>query len=65
MSKKFSAGMFFLLPSALADIVEVWRRESAVGTWLLDLTAMALTEDEALDASKIISAVEAGQRDIG
>jgi len=29
----------------LADISELWRRGSVVGSWLLDLTAMALTED--------------------
>jgi 6-phosphogluconate dehydrogenase len=29
----------------LTDIAEVWRRGSVVGSWLLDLTAMALTED--------------------
>jgi len=28
----------------LADIAEVWRRGSVVGSWLLDLTAMALAE---------------------
>ena len=32
----------------LADIAEVWRRGSVVGSWLLDLTAMALTEDPEL-----------------
>jgi 6-phosphogluconate dehydrogenase len=29
----------------LPDIAEVWRRGSVVGSWLLDLTAMALAED--------------------
>ena len=29
----------------LTDIAEVWRRGSVVGSWLLDLTAMALLED--------------------
>ena len=29
----------------LGDISELWRRGSVVGSWLLDLTAMALTED--------------------
>ncbi len=29
----------------VADIAEVWRRGSVVSSWLLDLTAMALTED--------------------
>ena len=32
----------------LPDIAEVWRRGSVVSSWLLDLTAMALTEDPAL-----------------
>ncbi len=34
----------------LADIAEVWRRGSVVGSWLLDLTAMALLEDPSLSA---------------
>jgi 6-phosphogluconate dehydrogenase len=29
----------------LADIAELWRRGSVVGSWLLDLTASALAED--------------------
>jgi 6-phosphogluconate dehydrogenase len=29
----------------VADIAEVWRRGSVVGSWLLDLTAMALVEN--------------------
>ncbi len=32
----------------LADIAELWRRGSVVGSWLLDLTAMALIEDTTL-----------------
>ena len=32
----------------LADIAEVWRRGSVISSWLLDLTAMALTEDPTL-----------------
>ena len=32
----------------LADIAEVWRRGSVIGSWLLDLTAMALAEDPKL-----------------
>jgi 6-phosphogluconate dehydrogenase len=32
----------------LADITEVWRRGSVIGSWLLDLTAMALVEDPEL-----------------
>src|SRR5262249_14817205 len=32
----------------LADIAEVWRRGSVVGSWLLDLTAMALVESPTL-----------------
>ena len=33
----------------LAEVAEVWRRGSVVGSWLLDLTAMALAKDPALD----------------
>ncbi len=29
----------------IADIAELWRRGSVVGSWLLDLTSMALTEN--------------------
>ncbi len=32
----------------VADIAELWRRGSVVGSWLLDLSAMALGEDPAL-----------------
>src|SRR5690242_8064507 len=32
----------------LPDIAEVWRRGSVIGSWLLDLTAMALVEDPSL-----------------
>ncbi|MDP9095538.1 MAG: decarboxylating 6-phosphogluconate dehydrogenase [Pseudomonadota bacterium] len=32
----------------VADIAEVWRRGSVVSSWLLDLTALALTENETL-----------------
>ena len=32
----------------VAEIAEVWRRGSVVGSWLLDLTAMALIEDPTL-----------------
>ena len=33
----------------LADIAEVWRRGSVVASWLLDLTAIALAENETLE----------------
>jgi 6-phosphogluconate dehydrogenase len=33
----------------LADVAETWRRGSVVGSWLLDLTAMALSEDPKLE----------------
>jgi 6-phosphogluconate dehydrogenase len=33
----------------LPEIAEVWRRGSVVGSWLLDLTAMALAEDPDLN----------------
>jgi 6-phosphogluconate dehydrogenase len=32
----------------LADIAEVWRHGSVIGSWLLDLTAIALAEDSEL-----------------
>jgi 6-phosphogluconate dehydrogenase len=32
----------------LPDVAEVWRRGSVIGSWLLDLTAIALAEDPAL-----------------
>ena len=32
----------------LSDITEVWRRGSVIASWLLDLTASALTADPAL-----------------
>lgn len=34
----------------LRDIAEVWRRGSVVASWLLDLTAAALTKDPTLDS---------------
>jgi len=34
----------------LADVAEVWRRGSVIGSWLLDLTARALLKDEHLNA---------------
>jgi 6-phosphogluconate dehydrogenase len=34
----------------LPDIAEVWRRGSVISSWLLDLTAIALAKDSALDA---------------
>ncbi|HEY7428404.1 MAG TPA: decarboxylating 6-phosphogluconate dehydrogenase [Gemmataceae bacterium] len=33
----------------LPDIAEVWRRGSVIGSWLLDLTAIALVEDPSLE----------------
>jgi 6-phosphogluconate dehydrogenase len=33
----------------LRDIAEVWRRGSVIASWLLDLTATALTQDPTLD----------------
>ena len=33
---------------ALADVAEVWRRGSVIGSWLLDLTAGALAKDPSL-----------------
>jgi 6-phosphogluconate dehydrogenase len=46
-SEKLSADMRYDLP--IADIAELWRRGSVVGSWLLDLTADALTEDHELE----------------
>jgi 6-phosphogluconate dehydrogenase len=46
-SDKLAADMRYDLP--LADIAELWRRGSVVGSWLLDLTADALTEDQELE----------------
>lgn len=40
----------------LADIAEVWRRGSVISSWLLDLSAMALTEDA--DLANFTGAVE-------
>jgi 6-phosphogluconate dehydrogenase len=40
------ADMRYELP--IADIAELWRRGSVVGSWLLDLTASALAEDPSL-----------------
>ena len=34
----------------MADVAEVWRRGSVVGSWLLDLTAQSLAEDPELKA---------------
>ncbi|HJT58242.1 MAG TPA: hypothetical protein VJ761_17190, partial [Ktedonobacteraceae bacterium] len=36
----------------LADIAELWRRGSVIGSWLLDLTASALLNDPNLDNFK-------------
>lgn len=33
----------------MADVAEVWRRGSVISSWLLDLTASALAQDEKLD----------------
>ncbi len=45
-SKELPADIRFDLD--LPDIAEVWRRGSVVSSWLLDLTAMALTENPTL-----------------
>jgi 6-phosphogluconate dehydrogenase len=34
----------------VAEVAEVWRRGSVIGSWLLDLTALALREDPHLEA---------------
>ena len=46
VSKELSENQRFELD--LPDIAEVWRRGSVIGSWLLDLTAMALAEDPKL-----------------
>src|SRR6202162_1571806 len=48
-SKELPEGHRYSLP--IADIAEVWRRGSVVGSWLLDLTAMALAENPQLTES--------------
>jgi 6-phosphogluconate dehydrogenase len=45
-SDKLQEEMRYDLP--IGDIAELWRRGSVVGSWLLDLTADALTEDPEL-----------------
>ena len=45
-SKSLPEDMRYDLP--VADIAELWRRGSVVGSWLLDLTASALAEDPTL-----------------
>jgi 6-phosphogluconate dehydrogenase len=45
-SEKLPEPMRYDFP--LADIAELWRRGSVVGSWLLDLTADALVEDPEL-----------------
>jgi 6-phosphogluconate dehydrogenase len=41
---------FYRYDMKLPDIAEVWRRGSVIGSWLLDLTANALTKDPQLAA---------------
>ena len=43
-----AGGLEYYYELNLPDIAEVWRRGSVVGSWLLDLTAMALVESPAL-----------------
>jgi len=45
-SKDLPADHRYEIP--VADVAELWRRGSVVGSWLLDLTAMALAEDPKL-----------------
>ena len=47
-SKSLPEDMRYDLP--IADIAELWRRGSVVGSWLLDLTASALAEDPTLSS---------------
>ena len=46
-SEALAEGYRYDLP--LADIAELWRRGSVVSSWLLDLTAIALTESPTLE----------------
>ena len=41
---------FYLYDMDVAEIAEVWRRGSVVGSWLVDLTAAALAKDPDLEA---------------
>ena len=41
-------GLTYRYELNLPDVAEVWRRGSVVGSWLLDLTAMALAESPEL-----------------
>jgi 6-phosphogluconate dehydrogenase len=41
---------FYQYEMNLPDITEVWRRGSVIGSWLLDLTARALSQDPQLEA---------------
>lgn len=40
---------FYQYDFDLAEVSEVWRRGSVIASWLLDLTAAALSDDSALD----------------
>ena len=40
---------FYQYDIDVADVTEVWRRGSVISSWLLDLTAVALAEDPALE----------------
>ena len=46
-SKELPEAMRYDIP--LDEVAEVWRRGSVVGSWLLDLTAMALQENPSLN----------------
>jgi 6-phosphogluconate dehydrogenase len=49
----------------LPDTAELWRRDSVIGSWLLDLTAMALAEDPKLSPySSIVEDSSEGRRTI-
>jgi 6-phosphogluconate dehydrogenase len=43
----------------VANMAELWRRGSVIGSWLLDLTAMALAEDPALSKFTVQDSGEA------
>ena len=45
----FPDAQYYQYDLDVADIAEVWRRGSVIGSWLLDLTASALIDDPALE----------------
>jgi len=46
---------FYRYEFDLAQIAEVWRRSSVIGSWLLDLTAAALRNNPELSSGRSIA----------